>query len=159
MKKFLLLALVLGAFSAFADEVVIFDAELRSVSFNADVDASFQMDKSTGEGNVKIVVSDVIYDQNPFPGPMNCDSWGRCYPGNYRPMPRMITLLNETVRVQGLNLDGNKVMFESSTGPVQCGTMGVTRVFKRPAIFLNGNCKLSGRITINGSVIVKMITK
>lgn len=159
MKSFLLLALVFGTFSAHAGEEVIYAAQIHSASHNADVDTSFQMDRTTGEGNVRVVVSDVIYERNPFPGPMNCDQWGRCYPGNYRPMPRTITLLNETVRVQGLNLDGDKVMFESSTGPVHCGTMGVTRVFKRPAIFLSGNCKLVGRISHNGSVVVKMMTK
>lgn len=161
MKKFLLVALMLTAFSALAEEVLILDAELRSMSSNASVNTSFQMDKVTDTGSVKVVVSEIVYDYNPFPypGPMNCDRYGRCYPGHHQPIPRTVTLMNEMVRVQGLTLVGKKVMFEGQDGPVHCGTMGYTRIFKRPAIFLSGNCDLTGRINRRGNVVVKMLTR
>lgn len=156
MKKILIITLLLGAFSAFAEEVQILNAEIGYVNRQATVDTSFQMDKTTGQGNVKVMVTEVIYDH--FPGPMNCDQWGRCYP-QYNRMPRYITIFNKTVEVQGLTLDGDKVMFEGNAGPVHCGTMGISRVLRRPTLFLNGNCKLSGRVSNRGVLSVIMKTK
>lgn len=41
-----------------------------------------------------------------------------------------------------LSLNGDVLTFEGAEGSVDCGTMGVTRVFKRPVLNLSGNCSL-----------------
>lgn len=169
MKKVLALALVLGSALANAGDVTVLDAEvrLRHGFYRTDADASFQMDKASGEGFVKVSVMQerTIVIHNPFPAP---------FPGDYRhpypyPYPRYpqttterVRVFDDMVRVEGLSLNGDKVVFQAAEGEVECGTLGVSRVFKVPTIYLNGNCKLTSRVVdvnSNPRVVVKLITK
>jgi hypothetical protein len=161
MKKLLALCLSLAAFSAFAETITVYQTRISSIGGNLSVDESFQMDEDTKQGYVRVNVSETRYEYDPFPGPMGCDQWGRCYPGGYNrmPVPRTYSVLNDTVKVNGLVLNGEKVLFEGREGTVECGHMGYTRVLRRRAIFLSGNCNLSSYISNNGTLTVSLKTK
>lgn len=141
MKKLLLAALFVFSSIAFAEEVVLLEKELpvMSSSFHTYSDARFHMDTETGVGFAKISVTE---DRWMMGG--HYDSNGRWYPHRI-PMP--ITVLSETVRVPGLMLVDKKMIYQGTQGEVDCGYMGLSRVFRRPTLYLNGNCSLESRIT------------
>ena len=162
MKKFLLAAIVLCSSVAFAGEVLVLDQSVMSIGNGRTmVDARFQVDKDTTEGFVDVTVTEERYVGNPYPGPMGCDQWGRCYPQRM-PMPMPVVVFSQKVKVEGLMLMGDTVMYHGAEGNVDCGTLGVSRIFRKPTIFLNGNCKLIGNVTGNYNntrVVVKLKTK
>ena len=147
MKKIILLALILGASFAQATEVTILESDVDVMSFRAFSDARFQIDQNTQEGFVKVTVSEerpvIDYNGGGFPGP---------FPGGHNPYPRwnptpmMVVVFKETVKVDGLMLIGDKVIYHAKEGSVECGTMGVGRIFKRPTLFLSGKCVLSSTL-------------
>ncbi len=150
----LLLALSMG--SAFAADIQILDADLPTISsYDAQVDARFQMDTTTGEGSVVVTVSEMRWTN--MGG--YYDQWGRYYPRNVR-MP--VLVMKDSVKVEGLALHGDQVIYAGAEGDVNCGRLGLSTVLRRPTIFLTGNCKLSGRVTGNWNtarVNVMMKTK
>lgn len=134
-----------------AAEVTVLETELYTGmdSFNTFVQSKFYMDQQTGEGYVKVsVIEEYSFPMDPR------DPWNRNR--SFR------QIFQDTVRVEGLELVGDKVIFNSPEGEVECGTMGVSRVFKRPTIYLSGNCDLYGRTVGNWNhrkVIVTLKTK
>ncbi len=154
MKKFIAL-LVFSMASAFAAEVQIMDAALPMITGSSSVDARFQVDKTTGEGSVVVSVSEMRWtDMGSY-----CDQWGRCYPNRVN-MPVMI--FKDSVKVEGLALHGDQVIYAGAEGDVNCGRLGQSTVLRRPTIYLTGKCKLSSKVTGNWNsarVNVKMITK
>lgn len=163
MKKFFIASLLMiSAVSAFAAEVVVLDQPVASIGNGMTlVDARFQVDQNTTEGFVDITVTEERYMGSPYPGPMGCDQWGRCYPQRM-PMPMPVVVFSQRVKVDGLMLMGDSVMYHGADANVDCGRLGVSRIFRKPTIYLNGNCKLEGRVTGNYSntrVVVKLKTK
>ncbi len=156
MKKFILAALVLCSSMVFAAEVVVLDEPIQLMTHNfATVDARFHMDQTTGEGFVKVAV----IEERMTDGRVFCDQFGQCYPQRM-PMPSVV--FQDSAKIDGLMLMDDKVIFHGENGDVDCGKMGVSRVFKKPTIFLNGNCKLIGRITRkwnSSNVVVVLKTK
>lgn len=157
MKKFFLVLMLLTCSMAFAGEVVVVESELpHRTSFRTEVDTRFYMDTRTMEGFVKVTVS----EERSMPTGGYYDQWGRWYP--QRPMPIPTVIFQDTVKVDGLMLVGDKVMYSSDSGEVDCGTLGYSRVLRIPTIYLSGNCELSGRV-MSGSrtsrIVVKLITK
>lgn len=146
MKKLLAL-LVLSTSLAHAAEVTVLEAELMQTSSTDMVDTRFQVDRTTGEGKVTVTVSRQEYNHFPeYPGPMGCDMYGRCYPNQWNRMPVIVTVFDKTVAVEGLALHGDRVIYAAAEGDVDCGKLGVSRVLRKPTIFLTGNCKLNGKI-------------
>lgn len=162
MKKFLLALIVLCSSVAFAGEVLVLDQQVMGIGNGmTSVDARFQVDQNTSEGFVDITVTEERYIGSPYPGPMGCDRWGRCYPQRM-PMPMPVVVFSQRVKVDGLMLMGDSVMYHGADANVDCGTLGLSRIFRKPTIYLNGNCKLEGRVTGNYSntrVVVKLKTK
>ena len=166
MKKFFVAALVLCSAVVNAAEVTVLDKSIILMNtYRTIPDARFQMDKASGEGFVKVTVEQerqtVIYNYpGSYPGPHYPGRYP--YPGDHR-MPQVITerftVFEDMVKVEGLALVGDKVMYHGVEGAVDCGTMGVSRVFKVPTIYLNGNCKLTSRIANYSRVVVKLQTK
>ncbi len=141
MKKFILAALVLCTSMVYAAEVVVMNEDIRLMSNNfTSVDARFHMDQTTGEGFVKVTVT----EERPDYGGGYYDHMGRWYP-NRMPMP--VVIFQESAKIDGLMLMDDKVIYHGAEGDVDCGKMGVSRVFKKPTIYLSGNCKLSGNIS------------
>lgn len=162
MKKFLAALMLVSSVSAFAGEVVLLDQQVMNIGNGRTMaDARFQVDQNTSEGFVDVTVTEERYMGGHFPGPVGCDQWGRCYPQRM-PMPMPVTVFSERVKVEGLMLMGETVMYHGAEGNVDCGRLGLSRVFRKPTIFLNGNCKLSARVIGNYNntrVVVKMKTK
>lgn len=141
MKKFLIAALVSFSSLAFSSEVVLMEQSMpvMSSSFHTYADARFHMDMQTGEGFVKVSVTE---DRWIMTG--HYDTNGRWYP-HRTPMP--VTVFSDTIKVQGLMMVDKKVIYQGPQGEVNCGKMGVSRVLKVPTLYLNGNCSLSARLT------------
>lgn len=167
MKKFLIASLLMvSAVSAFAAEVVVLDKELGGMSnYPTSVDARFQVDQNTSEGFVDVTVYEERPDYNGWNnrGPMACDQFGRCFP-QPMPMPRTmpVVIFSQKVKVEGLMLMGDAVMYHGADANVDCGKLGVSRIFRKPTIYLNGNCKLTGTVSgnwRNSKVVVKLLTK
>lgn len=172
MKTLLALFVVISTTLAFAAEVPVLDTEIRLNRnfYRTDVDARFQMDTSNGEGFVKVSVSQertvVIYNRFPSPYPGHYPFPGGRYPYPDHRFPETRTerlrVFEDMVRVEGLSLVGDKVIYQGEEGEVDCGTLGVSRVFKVPTIYLTGNCKLTARVVETSSqsrVVIKLITK
>lgn len=164
MKKMILAALALCTAFAFAGEVTVLEKEIRVDSFRSLVDARFYIDQDTKEGFAKVAVSEERFAPGPYyPGPY--------YPGCYnnycgghipRPMPIPVVVFQETVKIDNLMLMGDEVIYHGAEGSIVCGKMGVSRVFKRPTLFLSGKCDLEGRIEggrRNSTLVVKLKTK
>ncbi len=156
MKKFILAALVLCTSMVYAAEVTVMEENITGLdSFRTMVDARFQMDQKTGEGFVNVTVTE---ERMTYGGGF-CDQFGRCYPQR---MPMQVVVFDESAKIEGLMLMDDKVVYHGANGDVDCGKMGVSRVFKKPTIFLNGNCKLSGHVSgnwHNSKVVVVLKTK
>jgi hypothetical protein len=164
MKKFILMALAFSSL-AHAAEVVVLDANLPIINdARALTDARFFMDTKTGEGFVQAAVSEERYTM-PFPGGYGCsyDQYGRCYPGpNRMPMPTQVEVYSASKKIDGLMLMGDQAVYHSAQGNIVCGTMGVSRVFRVPTLYLSGDCKLSSKIVRDGAntkLIVTLKTK
>ncbi len=161
MKTFIATALIVLATSAGAVEVVnVLEAKLPAFRFSnyTNVDTTFQVDRQTGEGFVKVVVTEERYRSGRI-GPCRSDL---CAPGPFEYGPQYFVIFNKTVKVRNLNLVDNKLVYHSEMGEVDCGTLGVSRVFKRPTLYLSGKCDVEGKVvkTADGrSLVVTLATK
>jgi hypothetical protein len=155
MKSLIVAALLLGTTFANAAEVLVLDTQLPiSRSFATRAFARFYMDQTTGEGFAKITATEERYiDMNPGcrVGPN-----GQCFPMPPQTMP--VIILEETVKIEDLALVGDKLIYNGAEGEVSCGTLGVSRVFKKPTIYLSGKCSLEARIK-GSNLKVNFITK
>ena len=162
MKKLILGILVLAASVVNAAEVVVTESTIPYSRGRTFVESRFFMDTKTGEGFVKVSVNEEIFDYYNPGGWCNYDPYGRCYPGPHTSQRRIVQIFSDKVKVEGLMLMGDQAVYQGAEGNVVCGTMGVSRVFKVPTLYLTGNCKLSGVIRREGrdnKVQVKLITK
>lgn len=153
MKKFALLALVLCT-SVFATEVSVLNVELPiTPSYSNKALTSFHMDTKTGEGFAKVAVTVKYYPNTPTPPyfPRR-----ERFPDAYEPIP--VVVYEETVKIDGLMLIGDQMIYHGAEGDVTCGKLGLSRVFKKPTLFLNGNCTLFGYLK-GQTLRVKLITK
>lgn len=153
MKKMFFAVLMVAASVVNAAEVTVLEAALpHARSFRTDVDTRFFVDTDSREGFVKVLVTEERTVYRPHGG--NC-RMGNCFPDSF-PTTVTRTLLRETVKVDGLMLMDDKVVFHAPEGEVECGTLGVSRVFKRPTIYLSGKCELDEKVveTREGSKLV-----
>lgn len=145
MKTFVIALLALSA-SAFAADIPVMDAALPVMdTYNAQVDARFQMDTTTGEGSVVVTVSEMRWTT--MGG--GYDQWGHWYPGPRVQMP--VVIFKQSAKVDGLALHGDQVVYAGRDGDVNCGRLGQSTVLHRPTIYLSGKCNLNGSITGNWS--------
>lgn len=154
MKKFVI-ALAFSMARAFAAEVQIMDTAVPVLMSHATADSRFQMDSTTGEGSVVVTVTEQRWTE--MGG--YYDQWGRYYP-NRVSMP--VVVFKDSVRVEGLALHGDQVIYAGRDGDVNCGRLGQSSVLRRPTIFLTGKCKLKSKLTgnwNNSRITVTMTTK
>lgn len=163
MKMFIMTALLLSSFVANAAEVNVLEADIRVFNtFGTIVDSRFHIDTNTNEGYVKVSVKEEQIIYNGGYGGGYHDQYGRWHPIPSAPQTSYITILSKTVKVEGLSLVGDKVIYQGEEGEVDCGKMGVSRVFKVPTLYLNGNCKLESDVVptrMGSKVVVNLITK
>lgn len=163
MKKLILAALVLVSAAVNAAEVVVYEAQLPLLqsSGRALVDARFQMDFNTNEGFMKVSVSEQRFIYSPDSG--HYDQTGRWYPGGPgRYQPTIVIIFKDTAKIEGLMLMGDKVIYHGAEGDVDCGTIGESRVFRRPIIYLSGKCELVSTIVsdrYSDKLVVTLKTK
>ncbi|WPU66705.1 hypothetical protein [Peredibacter starrii] len=159
MKKTLIAALVLATSIANAAEVTVLKTTVPTTAraYNQTAYAKFAIDFDTKETAAKILVTEEIFNEwdgtpghYPFPnGPWSPN----------RPMPSTMTVFSDSVKIDNLNLVDDKLIYLGAEGEVECGTMGVTRIFKKPTLLLNGNCKLEANVSRKGELTVTFITK
>ena len=148
MKKLILAALALTSSTVFAGQVTVLEAKVPVIeSSNQTATTRFYMDQKTGQGYVKAIVTERIFDHHP-----NRDNG-----------PSTIQVFSETVKVDGLVLMGDQAVYQGAEGNVVCGTMGTSRVFKVPTLYLSGDCVLTSTLMRDGrkskKLVVTLITK
>ena len=169
--KTLIIASVVLASSAFAQasDVTILSTNLPATRGYTSVDTKFFVDTEMKEAFAKINVDEQVtvmvrdcsggYGPGPRPGP------GPGYPGRYCrtiPQTQYRTLFSDKVKIEGMTMNGDDVIYQSAEGDVVCGTMGRSRVFRIPTFYLSGKCDLVGSIVReNGGnkVSVRFVTK
>ena len=167
--KTLIIASIVLASSAFAQasDVTILSTNLPATRGYTSVDTKFIVDTEMKEAFAKINVDEQVtvmvrdcsggYGPGPRPGPS--------YPGRYCrtiPQTQYRTLFSDKVKIEGMTMNGNDVIYQSAEGDVVCGTMGRSRVFRIPTFYLSGKCDLVGSIVReNGGnkVSVRFVTK
>lgn len=150
MKKFLLAILVLSASLVNAAEVTVLDVEYNRGFFNTRTEARFFIDKNTTEGFANVTVTEdhyVFIDHN----------WGR-WGGPMGPTIQPVVVFKTSAKIENLMLMGDKVIYHGAEGDVDCGTLGESRILKRPTLYLTGKCQLQSRIR-GQRLTVKLITK
>jgi hypothetical protein len=164
MKKLLIASLVLASALVNAATITVLETSVVMARSNDMVSTKFFMDTTTGEGFAKVSVTQEDWTHTgPYDGPWggwhNCSPYGGCFP---RPMPQTPiyrTIFNKTVAIEGLKLHGQRIVFAGAEGDVECGTLGSSRVFNRPTLFLNGNCSLNGKVDRNSKLTVNFVTR
>lgn len=151
-----MIAAVMLMSSAYAAEITVVEHSIPHIRGRAYVDTSFYMNRTTNEGFVNVTVTDEFLTRNVG---IPCLPYEAC---QSLPTSTSIDIFQDSIKVDGLELIDNKIMFQSTDGAVECGTLGVSRVLRRPTIYLNGNCQLTAKILRESSgnrVIVKLKTK
>ena len=141
MKNLMIIFILVISANVFAESITVLETRVPRTTFRSNANAKFFMDSTTGEGSAKVSVTDWEY-RRPFPGPVRCDRYGRCFPERRQPIPTPISLYNKTVVIRGLNLVNKQMIYSSSNGDINCGRLGSSRVLGRATLYLTGNCKL-----------------
>lgn len=156
MKLFaLVFALMTSSAFAFENVRVLEDVIPHYSNRTLTSSAKFQMDKSSTLGYAVVEVTEqynvtywetICHHPSPAPGP------GRGpVPGPIcRQVPRTHTEYNTIYQhselIPNLVLEGNKIVYQGENGNVECGTLGTSRVFRRPTLYLNGKCTLESKV-------------
>ena len=170
MKKMIIASLVLASTTfAQAADVTVLSANLPAVQGHTSVDTKFYIDTDMKEGFAKINVDEAVtvyvrdcsgggYNGPGYPGP---GYPGPGYPGRYcRTIPQTSyrPIMSQKVKIEGMTMNGDDVIYQSADGDVNCGKMGVSRVFHIPTFYLSGKCQLVGKI-VGNMVTVTFKTK
>lgn len=160
MKKFILAALMITG-AAHAADVTVLSTELPMTRGLISIDTKFYIDTDMKEGFAKVSVSeeemfyvrDCSYGPGPgYPGPY---PRGPHYPIPYcRDIPQMRyrTIMSDKVKIEGMTMNGDEVIYQGAEGDVVCGKMKLSRVFKVPTFYLSGKCDLDGTVTYENGV-------
>ncbi|MGE3608275.1 MAG: hypothetical protein AB7I27_01710 [Bacteriovoracaceae bacterium] len=142
MKKFIAIAALLVSSLAFAAEMVVLEDKVQTYgSFFARVDSNLYIDTASGEGYATVVVTEDLdlRDGRNIPTP-----------------PQTVVVYKNSVKIEGLHLVGDKVIYTSNAGEIECGKTGVTRYTHRPTIYFNGNCTVDA--WVNGRTWDRTVT-
>ncbi|MBY0515441.1 MAG: hypothetical protein K2P81_00930 [Bacteriovoracaceae bacterium] len=165
MKNLMISLIVLSA-SAFAHAttMTVLETNLPVTRGFQSVDTKFYIDTDMKEGFAKVAVSEqiTVYVQEcnygggygggyPIPGR---GGYGGGYPGPIPycrtiPQTQYRSILTDKVKIEGMTMNGDDVIFQGAEGDVVCGTMKKSRVFRVPTLYLSGKCDLNGTIRNN----------
>lgn len=169
MKTVIIASLVLASTAfAQASDVTVLTTNLPATRGYTSVDTKFYIDTDMKEAFAKINVDEqvTIYVQDCSGGGYYGPGYpGPSYPGRYcRTVPQTSyrNILSDKVKIEGMTMNGDDVIYQSAAGDVVCGTMGKSRVFRIPTFYLSGKCDLVGKIFNENGVnklSVKFITK
>lgn len=155
--KYFTLALLALSTAAFAADMTILDVEAPLLSRTDSVSTKFKIDKTTGEGSADISVVREIPAPWTGGGWTSCTPYGGCIPQPPR-IPEMRVMFEQNVVIENLALHGDRIIFASDAGDVDCGSLRMSPVLRIPTIYLSGNCRLSGMINA-GRLTVTFKTK
>ena len=161
MKTLIIASLVLVS-SAFAQasDVTILSTNLPATRGYTSVDTKFIVDTEMKEAFAKINVDEQVTVMV-----RDCSGGHGPSPRRYCrtiPQTQYRTLFSDKVKIEGMTMNGDDVIYQSAEGDVVCGTMGRSRVFRIPTFYLSGKCDLVGSIVReNGGnkVSVRFVTK
>lgn len=124
MKKFLLAFVLIS--SAQAADVVIFDEIVPYLKQNDELSSKLFVDLKSGRGFGDIKATRTI-EIDVYVG------------GAYYRTPVKTVVMNQRVEIQGLNLIGEKVMYNG----IECGRYDESDILGFPDVQFNGNCQIS----------------
>lgn len=150
MKLLAFLFVLMTSTMAFSAETVrVVSDSIPNTPYYTRSDAKFYMDQGSSLGYAQVEVTEEMqvtrwetvcngpYDPR-FPHP-GCRQYPRTYT-EYR------TIYQHTELIPNLVLEGNKIVYNGEAGAVECGTLGESRVFRRPTLYLNGKCSLKSAV-------------
>lgn len=112
-------------------------------------DAKFYMDTDSSLGYAQVSVTEeyqVTYWETVCTGSSHPRRPGQVCHRIPRTHTEFRTIYQHTELIPNLVLEGNKMVYHSEAGAVECGTLGTSRVFRKPTIYLSGKCKLVSRV-------------
>lgn len=145
MKKFFAFTLFVVS-SAFAAEVTVLDVPAGRSHAYDNHDVRFIIDQEAGTASAHLSVSREHETCRPSGDyGMDCTTW-------------YTNLLSKKAPIDGMKVVDKQVTFEDR---IDCGKMGVSRIFKVPTFYMTGQCRLDvERVKVDGEkrIIVKLIT-
>ena len=138
MKKFVFLTLVLLTGPAMAERITLLDTRVP-VGYNSYATSKFYMDTQSEQGFAQVRVMEEYLDRYPGGG-MRCDRYG-CYPAP-APIPRLRVIYSDTIEIDNLKLVDKEMIYSDGQREINCGKLGISRVLRKPTLYLTGNCKL-----------------
>lgn len=156
MKK-LILAMLISA-PVLAGELVIMDISAEDLRSADRIDSRFVINEEMGTVSAELRASRTfIQCTGPIGGGYH-GRHGRVGHPRRHCMTYERTILSMTEEIPGMSVVDKVVSIDGTV----CGKMGLSRLFKVPTFYLNGNCKLSEKFSReNGErkLQVKLITK
>lgn len=165
MKLLAFLLLLVTSATYAADSVRVFEDRIPYSRSYTRSYAKFHMDRESSLGFAVIEVTEEY----------EVVRWETVCNGSHDPrrpspichqVPRTVreyrTIYNHTEQIPNLVLEGDKMIYHGSTGAVDCGTLGLSRVFRRPTLYLTGNCNLNSHILFDRAdkkVVVDFVAK
>jgi hypothetical protein len=159
--KTVIIASLMLATTAFAQasNVTLLTTNLPATRGQVAVDTKFHIDTNMKEAFAKINVDEAVTvyvrscNGGGYYGPGR-NGPGYPYPGYCQTIPQTQyrSILSDKVKIEGMTMNGNDVIYQSAEGDVVCGKMGTSRVFRIPTFFLSGKCDLVGTIVKENGV-------
>jgi hypothetical protein len=165
MKTVIIASLVLASTAfAQASEVTILARNVPATRGYTKVNTKFHVDMKEAFAKISVNEEVTVYVRNCNYGPKN-PRYPQPYHGRYcqtYPQTQINTIFSDKVKIEGMTMNGDDVIYQDAEGDVVCGTMGRSRVFRVPTFYLSGKCDLVGKIMTQNVVqklTVKFVTK
>lgn len=140
--KLLALFCLMMASSSYAESIKVVDANIPFTRGSTLAQAEFYMDTESSLGYAKVKVQEETQETR---WTNNCRSFDGCFP-ELETVTTYKTIYSTTELIPSLVLEGDKMVYLGSKGAVDCGTLGKSRVFRAPTLYLSGKCKLTSRV-------------
>lgn len=137
MRKLLVSVLLISNVS-FAAELIVFEKPAAEIPRFHNLNSILQINYSTSEGQVRLTAEQEMRQRR-------CSGRREDRECSYE--TTSFTVFSKDIIVPDLLVEGNKLIFRSSSRSVDCGTLGVTRVFRRPTLYLTGACSTRAEVT------------
>lgn len=131
MKSFIVVAALLSSFAVSAAELTVMSVPTKKL-VRSTLTTRFEVNLEDGTAGVSLTASRMVR----------------------RGRDTHMRTKTFEAQVPELSLIDKTLVLNSNGETVECGTMGVTRVFKRPVLLLNGNCDV---ITKREGAVVKVL--
>ncbi len=131
MKTFIVIAALLSSVAVSAAELTVLSVPTKKI-MHSNVTTRFEVNLEDGTAGVSLTATRTIHH----------GKTSRTTSKTFEAMVPELALVDKTL------------VLTTGTESVECGTMGQTRIFKRPVLLLNGNCDI---ITKREGAVVKVL--